>query len=315
MKDTSFQTDSTGEPRKSLAEAPATLAEPRMVSVDRARDLLQALADRDGLPGTRPLEGPLLERYAEDGVRRSNVLEPSLSGSGQVVTFYRFSYGFPTFRRDPSRAADTMLRVAQAVGDAAVEATRKIRKAMMQACVEQPIVGFASDAAARRRFKLYLMFRAGADGPARALAREVLGAAMEPAQPGCLHMVGLDVGSAGLTGAKLYFEHPTLELSREYCSRSRELRRALAIHPLTAPDDQSPEPVAIDFAPVDSGLAWADVEEDLARDHRAVTVAFRELCGSFRLQARRVSVSRGASRRLNLYYELADEVTPRDAPG
>jgi hypothetical protein len=277
-----------------------------VVPLDRSRELFRILRERDGLAEAEcsALESPLWERYAVDRVRRGNVLEPSLSGAAGELSFYRFSYGFPTFRAEPEAAYRTILAMAEACGPAPAEATRRLRKALSRDCIEQPIVGFASDPGGKRRFKLYLMFRPGKEAEARALAGEVLGAGRPLRQPGTLHMVGLDLGPSGVSGAKLYLEHPAWERTSEYGLTLDAPLSCLAIHAMAAPDDAALEPGAIDFALDDAGTTWPRLEQQLTADHPAAVEAMTDLGSRFRLRIRRVSLFRGTPRKLNVYYVL-----------
>ena len=238
------------------------------------------------------------------GIPFFDALEPSLSGAGERVDTYRFSYGFPAFRRDRPAVIAAVHAIARTCGKAAALAARRAMLAAERDCVEQPIVGYAHDGPRQRRFKLYLMFRRGEDAAARALVREVVGGSHEPRQSGELHMLGLDVGDQGVTGAKLYFEHPTLELSSDYTSPPLVLRRPLAIHAMRASDDEAHDPVALDFSVRDGGHSWSDLEARLAAEQPGTIRTFRELDARFRLQVRRLSFFRGEPRKVNLYYVL-----------
>ena len=272
----------------------------------RERELFAVLAERAGVVAAhvQQLESALFERFELDRDPYYDALEPSLSGADERVDTYRFSYGFPAFRRDRSAVTAVVLAIARTCGDAAIIAARRALLASERDCVEQPIVGYSHDGPGQRRFKLYLMFRSGHDPAARALTREVVGGSHEPRQSGELHMLGLDVGDRGVTGAKLYFEHPTLELSADYTSRPLVLKRSLAIHALRAPDDAARDPVAMDFSLRDSGHSWADLEAGLAGEQPETIRTFRDLRARFGLQARRLSFFRGEPRKLNLYYVL-----------
>jgi hypothetical protein len=275
-------------------------------SVERSRALFAELARRSGgtSPTLRAMEDVLFERYAIDCDRFGDVLEPSLSAVGDEVSGYRFSYGFPTFRRQPRSVAETVVRMAGSVGDAAVAASRRVLRAAQRPCVAQPIVGYADDGGGRCRFKLYLLFTPGLDGAARALVREVLGASREPTQAGEMHMLGLDVGPGGVTGAKLYFEHAALEAPGDIAPHGAGgLRSALAIHAIVAPDDASAEPVAVDFSLPENDLDWSAVSASLAKAHPAAVRTVAELQERFPLRVRRLSCFR-APRRLNVYYVL-----------
>jgi len=261
------------------------------------------------------LEAAIFDRYASDRAGFGNVLEPSLSTAGDAVHRYRFSYGFPRFRDDEAAVADVVVRAAEALGGrfrrSAVEAARKAMLASAHECVRMPIVGVAFDGA-QPRFKVYLLFHAGSDAAARALAREVLGAHDEPRQPGEIHMVGLDVGERGVIGAKLYFEHRGYALPAGYALRPRVLSRVLAIHALSSPDEESDRPSAIDFAVGDqvdaldaggAGASWPELEAELEPAFPAGIRAFNDIASRFRLRVRRVSVF-GEPRKLNVYYVL-----------
>lgn len=147
------------------------------------------------------------------------------------------------------------------------------------ASVIQPLFGVADDEPGARRIKLYLQFEDG-HGPAPlAIAERLLGARLHGRLPDGppLHLLGIDLGDRGVTGAKLYFLNARLDLAEAparigpapllaalFENHRRELRDVLTIHRLEAPDDPAvSRPVEIDFALADSGLAWTDVRPRL----------------------------------------------------
>jgi hypothetical protein len=277
----------------------------------RARALAAALVERAGVAAAsvHDLEKAVFERYEADRDPYFDAWEPSLSAAGDRLDIYRFSYAFPAFRRDKERIGADVIRIASTCGEAAAEAARRVVRAGNQDCVEQPIVGYAHDGGEAHRFKLYLMFRSGHDSAARALARQLVGAPHDLRQKGNLHMVGLDLGTRGVTGAKLYFEHDTIPLTADYGCSPMTLRNALAIHALQAPDDAAHEPVALDFSLRGAALSWAALEPEVASRQPALVRIFKDLDARFRLDARRLSFFRGMPAKMNLYYVL----DPREA--
>jgi hypothetical protein len=272
----------------------------------RGRELLAALAEQSGVSGAgvHDLEEALFARYAFDCDPYFDAMEPSLSATGERVDAYRFSYAFPAFRRDRRSLGADVIRIAATCGEAAAAAARLVVRAAEQECVEQPLVGYSDDGAGARRFKLYLMFRSSHDVAARALAREVVGAPHDLRQDGSLHMLGLDVGGRGVSGAKLYFEHESLALTADYGFRPMALGRALAIHALRAPDDAAMAPVALDFSLREPGLTWATLQPEVASRQPALARLFKELDARFHLEVRRLSLFRGEPGKVNLYYVL-----------
>lgn len=117
-------------------------------------------------------------------------------------------------------------------------------------------------------------------------------------------MLGLDVGDGGLTGAKLYFQHARLEAPASLAAHCTDgLRRALAIHAVSAPDDRGKEPIAVDFSLRDNDLEWQVAAPSLARTHAAAVRVVSELAERFPIRVRRISLF-GASLKLNVYYVL-----------
>lgn len=306
----------------SPGEPPARTRSPLLdVSLARSKALFDELARIDRVDARwRAVEAPILEAFDVDRRRYSEVLEPSISADARGCRVYRFSYGMPGFRGDGGRGdggrgASVVLAVARVVGGAADEAAQRFLRAVAAPCVEQPLVGFAHDAAGAPVLKLYLQFRGGADAAARQLAARVLGDA-RPLAPigGALHLLGLDVSAVGLARARLYALHPTLA----WAAAARDLdvdpalvpratlRDALLIHERRAPDDPAADLIAVDLPLRPQGLAFAELASRLASGAPAAVEAMAHLEARFRLVVRRVSIGAGARPKLNLYYALAE---------
>jgi hypothetical protein len=226
----------------------------------------------------------VLERLADDRERYSDVFEPSFSWDERGVFFRRFSYAFPGFRAAPDETA----RAAQAFfdpwGAAARDAGARLVRAARRDPVAQPIVGVADDRDRGVRVKLYLQFHERATEPAAELVRAMTGAALDTKRlNGALHMLGLDLSTGGVAGAKLYV------------ARGAELD----VHRIDDPADdffaRAPE---LDFA-ADHPRAAA-----LADHYPEAFAAFDELRAAFAVRVRRASVETAGARKLTLYYAV-----------
>jgi hypothetical protein len=260
----------------------------------------------------------ILAQFERDRGRYADVLEPSFSWSPGAPCLRRLSYAFPGFRGDPAGTADALRALCAPFGEGILAQVERPLRAARHPAVAQPIFGFAHDGRpAARRVKLYLQFEDGRDRAALELAERILGAQLAGRLPsgGALHLLGVDLGERGVVGAKLYVLHRRLDVA-SVASRigraplvealaargQRELRDVLAIHRLSAPGDPGLLRAAeIDFAPGDSGLAWADLRPLLPAPACA---AFAAVEAAFPIRVRRVSVPVGRDDKLNVYYVL-----------
>ena len=257
--------------------------------------------------GERKLLEVLFARFAQDRLRFSDIFEWSMSGDEQGVDTARFSYAFPAYVHQRESVARTVIECVSGFGPAPVRAAKSVLRAAMDPRVEQILVGYARSSGRNSwRAKFYLQFRDDAGPAALQLARAVVGT-RRPTQSDDLplHLLGLDVGSEGLAGAKFYFVHagePLAELN--WIGKPRA---ALRIHRLVHPDDVTFDaPTEIDFA-VDGSL-WQTLTSAPMRAHYERTCdQFAELGRVFSLRPRRVSVALGNGRKINVYYAL-DEV-------
>ena len=304
-------------------EYPACRAPLRNVDLLRTSTLLDWLARRAGAvdDATRALQAPLLARYAEDCGERPDVLEPSFSCDPTGAHVYRFSYGFPTLRRQRAEVERTVLTLSAPLGAHVVAAARTVLRAARSPAVEQVLFGYAhGEGGATARPKLYLQFLPGAPAGALALAGRMLGTPLDSLERlGPLHLLCLDVGSAGLSAAKLYFSIDRIAVD-DVPSRIgpvplvaaleelgvAELRHLLAIHRLRGPDDAAAaRAVEVDFSLEDNDLRWLDVRAlPLVRAQLERSQTLGELQTSFRLAVRRISGSVGDGSKLNVYYGL-----------
>jgi hypothetical protein len=297
----------------------------RDVDFGRTSALLQWLAAEAGVGAdtSAAIHQPLLARYATDRHERPDVLELSFSCDAAGAHLYRFSYGFPTLRRERASVERVLLDLCQPLGAPVVEAARTVLRAARSPGVEQIIFGYAhAEGDSPPRIKLYVHFLAGEPALALDVAARMLGRRCnEFAHPGPLHLLGLDVGSSGLSGAKLYFLldrvrvdevagriGPVPVVSALAALGLSELREVLAVHRMRAPDDAGVELAAeVDFALEPNELRWVDVRALApvrALLERNPRVAALER--SFRLAVRRVSGSVGDGGKLNVYYGLSE---------
>jgi hypothetical protein len=270
---------------------------------------------------SRALHEPLLARYAEDCGERPDVLEPSFSCEPSGAHVYRFSYGFPTLRRHRAEVERTVMALSLPLGGRVTAAARTVLRAARSPAVEQVLFGYAHGASgSAARPKLYVQFLASEPAGALDVAGRMLGRALDSFErPGPLHLLCLDVGAGGLSGAKLYFSIDRILLD-EVPSRVGpvpllaalrdlgvvELRRLLAIHRLRGPDDAGVVRAAeVDFALEDNDLRWLDVRDlPVVRAKLERSPVLADLQTSFRLAVRRISGSVGEGSKLNVYYGL-----------
>jgi hypothetical protein len=330
------------------------------VRLDRVQALFEAWRELDGVtaPEARAQERALLSAFARDRERFSDIFEASfsiaaagadLAASGGlegradlaaraepaplVEHAYRFSYAFPGFRAEiaqagaqpAAHAASAALAIMGPFGATVTAATRRLLRAATDPAVEQPLVGIAWDRGGAPRHKVYLQFRDGAFGAA-ALAERVLGidGLAKRVEGARLHMLGVDLGRDGLTGAKLYVLHPSagpgdgafgaaLAAALGPIGGGRAIRNALAIHRITQDSAAGtlPPPSDADLGLAENDLVWDDVARapnlaDLLGRSRVAAA----LLSRFSIGARRLSIGLGAAPRLTVYYGLREVEEP-----
>src|SRR5258708_6766098 len=103
----------------------------RDVDLGRTSALLDWLSSSAGVGSATAsaLHAPLLTRYATDRHERPDVLEPSFSCDASGAHLYRFSYGFPTLRRERAAVERVLLDVCQPLGSHVIEAARTVLRA------------------------------------------------------------------------------------------------------------------------------------------------------------------------------------------
>ena len=329
----------------------------RRVRLDRLEALFAAWRALDGVtaPEALALERALLAAVARDRDLFSDVLEASFAMGARGEHAYRFSYAYPGFRGVPvtsgpsppaipssspaappsplsAAAVASALACAAPFGPAVVAATRRLLRAALDPAVEQPLIGLAWDRAGAPRHKVYLQLRDAAGPAAAALAERVLAMPGLAARIGDarLHMLGVDFGPAGVTGAKLYIAHESVTAAEAPPSPDRALdiasalaralpagrrvHNVLAVHRLTAADLSAPAlPPAsdVDFGFADNALAWTEVAAapQLAPILARSRVASR-LLSDFRIGVRRLSVATTFAPAFTVYYALRELEEP-----
>lgn len=293
---------------------------PRLFSVARQRALVDELWQPERPSAAESVQHDLLlDRLVRDRIRWWNAFEPSIAQHDDAVDVRRYSYAFPRWRERPVEITAAIEAWAAPGGDALVAAARMVLRAARHRAVEQLLVGWARDLGDVPRAKLYLQLSDDAGPDGLALARNLVGhrgRLSSEALP--LHLIGLDVGPSGLSGAKLYFLRSEQDraTSERLVGIARPLRDVLVIHRLRGPDDAgAEEPCEIDFAPSASELAWTDVwpSPGLA-PYATLAARFADLSSRFVLQPRRLSLAIDGRRRATVYYVL-DEWEPEPILG
>jgi radical SAM superfamily enzyme YgiQ (UPF0313 family) len=265
----------------------------------------------------------LLRRFARDDAAFANIFDPSASWDADGWHLYRYTYEFPGYAGDRAGVTRALLELCAPFGDRMVSFATRLLRLAAAPCVTQVLYGLAYDGPERFRVKLYLQFADGADAAALELARRAVGRADVGAAAGGreLHLLGVDLGPRGLTGAKLYLRHPRVRLADAAqtlgpsplladlaAAGVTELRDVLAIHRLRRRAD----PAAGAPAEIDFGLRENDLDFGALRALPSLRPilsgadALAELERRFRIAVRRVSVPAGRLDKLNLYYVLAE---------
>lgn len=289
--------DAAGQPRPDYPRCKQPLLRPRL-------DRLHALVDDwrlrhgDATPPLRALLDGLCTRFAADRERFSEIFEPSFSWDEGGAHFRRFSYAFPGFRGDES-AAPAIASLLAGFGAGVARLGAAFVRAARHPAVLHPLLGAADDGERGLRLKLYLQFRDDGDAAARALTSQMIGARSDDL-PGRLHMLGLDAGARGLSGAKLYFVPPPD--GRVFAPLGRRLARALDVYRLDG-NGASARLSDVDFALAENECTEADLfGGPLAADYADALRAFAGLRARFAVAVRRVSIAHPPARRLTLYY-------------
>jgi hypothetical protein len=269
----------------------------------------------------------LMARFTKDRMRFSEVFEPSWSHDEAGWHFWRFSYAFPGHCSDPAADIGSLVELCRPFGEAVAQWVRSLSAHARDPAVFLPLVGLAYDTPASWRVKLYLQFRDDAGDASLRIAARLTGREdlHRMFRNRTLHMVGIDLGPHGISGAKLYFLEPCIpwrDVSRvagpvdliEYLGNMGvdPLHNLLVIHRMRRQDDPDLDiPTEIDFALRENELCWEDLAgfPIVSRLRRAGGPA-AELESAFSLGVRRISVPVGRTDKLNVYYVL----TEIDAP-
>lgn len=283
----------------------------RPVPLDRVRALADRLFAGERTARESALLDAVIDRFAIDRRSFSNVLEWSVSAGPRGVDTARFSYAFPRWSSDRAQLSQLVVAWGEKLGDSAAAAVRGLVRAARRPIVQQILVGIARGRGEPTRVKLYLQFRDDAGTAALALARDVIGLRSPTTSDALpLHLLGLDVGDGGLSGAKLYFVKA--RLADEVRGTPLEpfaarIDDALLIHRIEGPDDErAAAPTEIDFALT----GRAPSLDELAGTTGACAAAAECLTGlgrEFQLRSRRISLSLGGAPKTNVYYVLDEQ--------
>jgi hypothetical protein len=273
--------------------------------IDRVAQLFAWIEAREGA-AARPFAAALarlLARYDDDRRHYSEILEPSVSQDGRGRFWRRFSYAFPGFANARSETLATLADLCAPFGAQVAAAAARVIRAARHPAVAQPLFGLADDGADGTRVKLYLQFDDGAGDEALALAGALLGMPLDGgAWAGRLHMLGLDLGPAGLCGAKLY----VAAADARHAPPGLALTQLLHVYRLAAPGQPlAPEPDEIDFGLADNGLTDDDLGA-LAAAHPGPFGDLAALGALLPLALRRVSLGRRDPAKVTLYYVLTE---------
>jgi len=293
------------------SEYPACRQPLRHLPVDNASRLLSWMCDFHRVEDARVerVVSEVARCLAEDS-GYSEIFEPSLS-TDDDWHLLRFSYAFPGFRGAPSEVLDRLRHLCAAFDPGTATHVDRLRPAFHHPCVEQPLFGLAYDSPSNWRVKLYLQFRDDAGPAATELAASILGSGdlAQVASGAPLHLVGLDLGSQGLLGAKLYFLHTDISLEELHAEVGRvpaiagvsHWRNLLRIHRMRSPGDPRLSRAAeIDFALAENDLLPQQVESFFAGE------PYQRLRSTFAIALRRMSLAVGDSGKANGYYVLTE---------
>ncbi|MBK8254633.1 MAG: hypothetical protein IPK82_18465 [Polyangiaceae bacterium] len=295
----------------------------RRVRLDRVRALFDAWASLDNIvsPEAGALRDAVISALKEDREHYSDIFEASIQVAKSQQFAFRFSYAFPGFRADPALSIRHALAAAAPFGPRVTASVKRLFRAALHAVVEQPLIGIAWDRGSEPRHKVYLQLRddAGAEGVhhvAEVLGMPFLNDALRDMR---LHMVGVDFGSHGVTGAKLYVVHSRVERSSDDgIARTAALldpaavafHNVLAIHRLDA--GSALRAALPSVSDIDVGLDEAGPTWDRVSAAPAIAPILQrsriwaELRDNFVLGPRRVSISVRAPHALTVYYGLRE---------
>lgn len=299
----------------------------RRVRLDRLRALFDAWASLDHAisPQADALRDAVIAALAEDREHYSDIFEASIQMGSSREFAFRFSYAFPGFRSNPAASIQHAVAAAAPFGPRITASVKRLFRAALHTSVEQPLIGIAWDRGDEPRHKVYLQLRddAGAQGVhhvAEVLGMPFLNDALRHAR---LHMVGVDFGSRGVTGAKLYVAHSRVEPSSDdVVARTAALldptadafHNVLAIHRVNA--DSAARSGLPPVSDVDVGLDGAALSWDRVASSPAISSILQksriwpELNGKFVLGPRRVSLSTRAPHAFTVYYALREVEEP-----
>lgn len=304
-----------------LSEYPACHRPIRRTKLPRLAALLRACADHHRIDPRRrdAVIDAIVEHHARDREHYSEIVELSAARAGTDELLFRFSYGFPGFRRDPGHAASFGHALASLYGDACTRALEHCLELAESAAVTMPLMGLEERASGAFRFKLYLQLAPDAGEDALALASRWSGGEdwTHRFAGRSLHMVGMDVSTTGISGAKLYFDASPLALDAPWLARSglvadlraaglAELEDALAIHVFRgAADPAGDTPSRLDFGLARNEVPWGAMRT-LPRFRAAGPRALAALGKMYRLAIRRLSVAVAGDDGMTAYYVLAE---------
>lgn len=310
------------------ADYPACRTPLLATSRARVRELLAWMAATRGLEpeALDTLADRVVERFGRDRMRFSEVFEPSFSLGPAGGEFFRFSYAFPGHREDRPATEEALLGLAEPLGQPVTTHLECMAPAFGDRSVQQPLFGLAAPARGAPLAKLYLQFEPEAGAQALALAGRLtsIGSLTRRFAGRALHLLGIDLGPGGISGVKLYFLEPELDLGRggglqdatpllaDLVKRGRHrLRDALIIHRAAGPDDPGLDrPAMIDFGLLANELRWQDLVACPSLGGLAERPQVTALMNRFRLAVRRLSVAPGDAPRINVYYTLTEVETP-----
>lgn len=267
-----------------------------LAAIEALFDWMRAGVGPDG--ALAAFERALLERHRDDRERFAEIFEPSVSVDAEVHR-YRLSYSFPGHRADPS-ARDALLAMAAPFGRARETFARLLAGAADER-VSHVLFGLAWDGAARFRAKLYFQLADAAPPAARAaFAARVLSVQPAALPPGPVHLLAVDHGALGVTGARVYVERAPVEGARLGDARLGPLREALDVHRMTGPGGVGAAPSDVDFGLAASGRTWPEL-----RGAPALRALAEALAPPVPFAVRRVSVGEGG--RATAYFVVTAE--------
>lgn len=297
----------------------------RLPTVERMRDLSRWWRGTTQEPGSPALEvvDRLLQRYGKDRQEYSEIFEPSVSLDERGWRFFRFSYGFPGFRREPAAIRDFISSLWEPYGAELCKWVKGLLWYSTDPCVEQLIVGLDDEGPGRWRAKLYFQFADDSgDAPWELATRISRNSKIEGLERwDGLHLLGLDLVSEGICGIKWYVKKKVADLSdptapwnhSELLSVLRQrgvesLRNLLVIFREGARDDpQLLVPREVDFLLPENQISLEALSSsETFRPLLQPGTPLQEMVSAFRIAPRRLSVPLGDEGKINLYYLLIE---------